>query len=127
MTEEFVSEPIQPVAGTFDTAGMTRGEPGLPQRFVWRDKEYTVAAVLEVWKEDGPCRHGSGEMYLRKHWFKIATEQGPQMTLYFERQARSKPAEQNEMVALHHRPRETAGWMTKERNARKSLPERQLG
>jgi len=90
MTEEFISEPIQPVAGTFDTTGMTRGEPGLPQRFVWRDQEYTVAAVLEVWKEDGPCRHGSGEMYLRKHWFKIATAQGPRMTLYFERQARSK-------------------------------------
>ena len=63
---------------------------GLPQRFVWRDREYTVAAVLAVWKEDGPCRHGSGEMYLRKHWFKIATHQGPQMTLCFERQARSK-------------------------------------
>jgi len=90
MAEEFVSEPIQPVAGTFDTTGMTRGEPGLPQRFVWRDQEYTVAAVLEVWKEDGPCRHGSGEQYLRKHWFKIATAQGPRMTLCFERQARSK-------------------------------------
>ena len=90
MTEEFVSEPIQPVTGTFDAAGMTRGEPGLPQRFVWRDTEYSVAAVLAVWKEDGPCRHGSGERYLRKHWFKIATEQGPQMTLCFERQARSK-------------------------------------
>jgi hypothetical protein len=91
MPEEFVSEPIEPVAGTFDTTGMTRGEPGLPQRFVWRDTEYTVAQVLEVWKEDSPCRHGSGEMYLRKHWFKVATEQGPIMTLYFERQARSRP------------------------------------
>lgn len=90
MAEEFVSEPIRPVPGTFDTRGMTRGEPGLPQRFVWRGSEYTVAAVLQVWKEDGPCRNGSGEMYLRKHWFKIATEQGPQMTLCFERQARSK-------------------------------------
>ncbi|HNS21062.1 MAG TPA: DUF6504 family protein [Sedimentisphaerales bacterium] len=90
MAEQFVSEPIQPVAGTFNTTGMARGEPGLPQRFVWRGVEYTVAAVLQVWKEDGPCRHGSGEMYLRKHWFKIATEQGPQMTLCFERQAKSK-------------------------------------
>ena len=90
MAEEFVSEPIKPVPGTFDTTGMTRGEPGLPQRFVWRDQEYTVAAVLAVWKEDGPCRHGSGERYLRKHWFKITTGQGPHMTLYFERQARSK-------------------------------------
>jgi hypothetical protein len=55
MTEEFVSEPIPPVAGTFDVTGMTRGEP-----------------------------------YLRKHGFQIATEQGPRMTLCFERQARSK-------------------------------------
>jgi hypothetical protein len=90
MAEDFVGEAIKPVAGTFDPAGMTRGEPGLPQRFVWRDTEYTLAAVLEVWKEDGPCRHGSGERYLRKHWFKILTEQGPCMTLFFERQARSQ-------------------------------------
>ena len=90
MAEEFVAELIHPVAGTFDPAGMARGEPGLPQRFVWRDTEYSVAAVLEVWKEDGPCHHGSGEQYLRKHWFKILTAQGPRMTLWFERQARSK-------------------------------------
>ena len=89
MAEEFVSEQIKPVAGTFDPAAMTRGEPGLPQRFVWRDTEYTLAAVLEVWKEDGPCRQGSGERYLRKHWFKVLTEQGPRMTIYFDRQARS--------------------------------------
>ena len=90
MAEEFVGEPIRPVGGTFDPIGMTRREPGLPQRFVWRDTEYTLATVLETWKEDGACRYGSGEMYLRKHWFKILTEQGPQMTIYFERQARSK-------------------------------------
>ncbi len=89
-TEQFVSEPIKPVADTFDPRGMVRGEPGLPQRFVWRDTEYAVADVLEVWKEDGPCRNGSPEMYLRKHWFRIATEQGVEMTLYFERQPRSK-------------------------------------
>jgi len=91
MPEEFVGEAIRPVAGTFDAAAMTRGEPGLPQRFVWRDTEYTLAAVLQAWKEDGDCHHGSGERYLRKHWFKIQTEQGPQMTVYFERQARSRP------------------------------------
>jgi hypothetical protein len=90
MSEEFVGEAIKPVAGTFDPAGMTRGEPGLPQRFVWRDQEYTLAAVLQAWKEDGPCRQGSSEQYLRKHWFKILTEQGPQMTIFFERQAGSQ-------------------------------------
>ncbi len=88
--EQFVSEPIKPVQGTFDPAGMTRGEPGLPKQFAWRDKEYTVTEVLEVWKEDGPCKSGSSEMYLRKHWFRVATEEGPEMTLYFERQPRSK-------------------------------------
>lgn len=90
MTERFVSEPIQPAAGTFDAAGMTRGEPGLPKQFTWRDQQYTVAEVLEAWKEDGPCRSGSPEMYLRKHWYRIRTIEGPEMTIYFERQARSK-------------------------------------
>ena len=49
MKDEFVSEPIKPVEGTFDTGGMTRGEPGLPGRFIWRDKEYIVAEVL-TWR-----------------------------------------------------------------------------
>jgi len=90
MSEEFISEPIEPVAGTFDTAAMTRGEPGLPGRFKWRDKEYAVADVLEAWKETGPCRSGGPERYLRKHWYKIMTEDGSEMTVYFERQPRSK-------------------------------------
>jgi hypothetical protein len=90
MDEDFISESIKPVAGTFNLAAMARGEPGLPGRFLWRRKEYAVADVLEVWKEDGPCRSGSPEMYLRKHWYKIRTADGLIMTLYFERQARSK-------------------------------------
>lgn len=90
MSEEFVSEPITPVEGTFDTTGMTRAEPGLPGRFVWREREYAVAEVLKAWKETGPCRSGSPEQYLRKHWYKIRTGDGLEMTLYFERQARAK-------------------------------------
>jgi len=90
MSEEFISEPIEPAAGTFDAAAMTRGEPGLPKQFKWRDEEYTVADVLETWKEAGPCRSGGPEQYLRKHWFKIRTESGLEMTVYFERQPRSK-------------------------------------
>ena len=89
-TEQFISEPIHPVEGTFDPSGMIRGEPGLPQRFVWRDTEYIVTDVLEAWKEDGPCQSGSSEMYLRKHWYRVATERGIEMTLYFQRQPRSK-------------------------------------
>ncbi len=90
MSEEFVSEPLVPVAGTFDAVGMTRGEPGLPSGFVWREQEYAVAKVLDVWKETGPCRSGGGEQYLRKHWFRIRTDGGLEMTIYFERQARTK-------------------------------------
>jgi len=90
MAEKFISESIKPVPGTSDTAAMTRGEPGLPGRFVWRDQEYEVAAVREVWKESGPCRSGSAEQYLRKHWFKFETTEGLTMTVYFERQARSR-------------------------------------
>jgi hypothetical protein len=90
MSEEFISEPIEPVVGTFDTAAMTRGEPGFPERFKWRDEEYAVAEVLEAWKETGSCRSGGPEKYLRKHWYKIRTDSGLEMTLYFERQARSK-------------------------------------
>jgi phosphoribosylglycinamide formyltransferase-1 len=90
MSEEFVSETIKPIEGTFDTAAMTRGEPGLPAKFIWRDKEYQVAELLETWKETGPCRNGSDEIYLRKHWYKIRTTDNIIMTLYFERQARSK-------------------------------------
>jgi hypothetical protein len=90
MSEEFISEPIEPLTGTFDTAAMTRGEPGLPGRFKWRDREYAVVDVIEAWKETGPCRSGGPEMYLRKHWYKIITEDGTEMTVYFERQPRSK-------------------------------------
>ena len=91
MEEKFVSESIEPVAGTFDTAGMARGEPGLPTRFTWRDKEFEVAEVLEKWQELGPCKSGSSEMYLRKHWFKVRCTEGSEMTIYFERQSRLKP------------------------------------
>lgn len=90
MVENFISEIIKPVTGTFDTAAMTRGEPGLPKKFTWREKEYEVTEVLEAWKETGPCKSGSDEQYLRKHWYKIRTNTGEIMTLYFERQARSK-------------------------------------
>jgi hypothetical protein len=90
MPDKFITEPIKPVEGTFDTAAMTRGEPGLPARFFWRDMEYQVAAVLEKWKELGPCKSGSPEMYLRKHWFRIRCTDGSEMTIYFERQPRSK-------------------------------------
>jgi hypothetical protein len=90
MTERFVSEPIRPAEDSFVFAGTPAGEPPVPQRFTWRDTEYTVAEVLERRRETGPCTHGSGELYARKHWFRVRTTTGEVMNLYFERHARSR-------------------------------------
>lgn len=84
----FVSERIEPLAGTFDTGRMVAGEPGLPQRFRWQGREYEVARVLDTWKSTGDCHSGSNERYVRKHWFWIATTDGGEMRLYFDRQPR---------------------------------------
>ncbi|MBN2217603.1 MAG: hypothetical protein JW719_09535 [Pirellulales bacterium] len=88
MTEQFIGEPIEPVAGTMDAGRMARGEPGIARQFRWRSDVVTVARVLRAWRETGPCRHGSGERYARKHWFEVATDSGTTMTIYFERTAR---------------------------------------
>ena len=85
MPTSFVSEPIVPLEASFDTRGMARGEPGLPQKFRWRKKEFVVATVLEQSKGHGDCRHGSGERYVRKHSFRIRTTDGTVMNLYFQR------------------------------------------
>ena len=96
---EFISEAITPVEGSFDTASMATGEPGLPQRFRWRGTEYEVATVLERRKTTGPCQHGSGEQYVRKHWLRIETTDGMEMELYFDRQSRTKDAKQRWWLA----------------------------
>ena len=90
MTDRFVSEPIHPAEDSFDFADTPVGEPPLPRRFTWRGTEYTVAEVLERRRETGPCTHGSGEFYARKHWFRVRTTTGEVMNLYFERHARSR-------------------------------------
>jgi phosphoribosylglycinamide formyltransferase-1 len=88
MRDHFVCESIKPVINSIDLFGMARGEPGLPQRFTWRGKEYSVGEVLDQWRETSGCTHGSGEKYVRKHWYKVLTTDGSEMTIYFERQAR---------------------------------------
>ena len=89
MAKQFISEAIAPVAQTMDTRRMARGEPGLPRKFLWRDREYEVAKVLDQWKETSGCRSGSDEQYVRRHWYRVRTTDGAEMKIYFERQARS--------------------------------------
>ena len=83
--EQFISEAIEPEAGSFEAGAMARGEPGLPRRFVWRGEGYAVGDVLEQWVTSVPER-GGGEVYLRRHWWRVRTECGRVMKLYCERQ-----------------------------------------
>jgi hypothetical protein len=92
ISQRFISEPLEPVKGMIDSAGMERGEPGLPMAFSWRGEPLRIQTVLRTWRELGPDRGGSAEMYARKHWFEIETASGQRARLYFERQARSTRA-----------------------------------
>ena len=85
MPERFISEPIKPLTETADTSRMALGEPGLPRGFVWRGRTVTLLAVLRSWRENGKCRHGGSEMYVRKHWYEVDTVSNGIMKIYFER------------------------------------------
>ena len=89
MTESFIGEGITPEDMSFSVSAMAMGKPGLPQKFSWQGKLFSVLEVLEEWKEAGDCRHGSGERYVRKHWFRVSTTENLEMKIYFERQRRS--------------------------------------
>ena len=86
---QLISEPLEPRPGSFDASVMARGEPGLPGGFTWRNQKMVLTEVLDHWKESGPCQHGSGERYVRKHWYKIRTDDHQIATIYFDRQSRS--------------------------------------
>jgi hypothetical protein len=88
-TETFIGEAITPEDTSFCASPMAMGKPGLPRTFSWKGARFSVREVLEEWKEAGNCRHGSGERYVRKHWFRVRTTENLEMKIYFERQARS--------------------------------------
>ena len=88
MKETFVGEAITPEDQSFSLTSMATGSPGLPRVFSWRGHRYSVLELLEEWKEAGDCRHGSGERYVRKHWYRVKTSGDLEMRLYFERQGR---------------------------------------
>lgn len=83
---EFISEPITPSAGTFDVSRMGRGEPGLPEGFTWREESASIVEVVETWKQSSR-EGGVGELYLRRHYYKLRMSDGSVWTVYFVRQA----------------------------------------
>ena len=90
MHERFVSGVIRPVGAAWDTSRMAVGEPGLPRQFVWRGQAIEIASVLRTWRETGKCRHGSPELYVRKHWFEVTTTGNTTMKIYFDRHPRGQ-------------------------------------
>ncbi len=88
--EQFVSEPITPIAESMDFRPALSGAPAIPNQFTWRGQTYTIARIISQWKEDGPCKSSAKEQYLRKHWLHIQTTDNHEMKIYFERQARTK-------------------------------------
>lgn len=84
---EFVSEPVIPLKGTSNAAAMARGEPGLPEAFDWRERTYKVVEVLERWKQSSrEGGHAQGELYLRRHYYKLRMDDGTTWTVYLVRQ-----------------------------------------
>ncbi len=92
--ETFVSEPIEPAAADsrpgaaieFDTAAMSRGEPGLPGGFRWRGETYLVRRVIRRWKQSGSeIGRANGEKYLRRHCFELAMSDDSVWSVYFLR------------------------------------------
>lgn len=91
--EQFISEPITPDPAALDASTAALGEPAIPLRFSWRKKTYAVIRVLERRKDYSPDRtHGSGELYLHRHWLEVVVDDGSIMKLYFERQPSSRGA-----------------------------------
>lgn len=86
---EFVSEPIVPDAGSFDTSPMAAGRPGLPRGFTWRDSHYAIRDVVSEWKASEAEDHARGERYYRKHFWRVRVESGQTMTIYAVRHTKS--------------------------------------
>jgi phosphoribosylglycinamide formyltransferase-1 len=100
--ESFVGEAITPEGQSFSVAPMATGRPGLPRQILWQGRSYSVLEVLEEWKEAGDCYHGSGERYVRKHWFRVRTTGDVEMKLYFERQKRSSGGSRWRLYSLRN-------------------------
>jgi len=93
--ETFIGEPIEPKPGSFDSAMMARGGPGIPRAFSWRGREYQVLGLIESWHTKQPG-HGMDREYdyMRKHFYRIKTTSGEVMTIAFDRKPQGERGRQ---------------------------------
>jgi hypothetical protein len=102
--DEFISESIEPRGAGFDAAAMARGEPGLPPGFLWRSDSYDIVERLESWKQSSPeGGRAGGELYLRRHYYKLRMSDGTLWTVYFTRQTPRTGSAQRRWFLLSRR------------------------
>ncbi|MCZ6836632.1 MAG: DUF6504 family protein [Planctomycetota bacterium] len=88
--EEFISEPITPEPGSFDTTLMAIGLASLPGAFTWRDQRFEIVECLEHVKQtSNEGGTAVGDRYLRRQSFTVRLDSGQIARIYVERQARS--------------------------------------
>lgn len=86
--EEFISEPVTPDRGSFDTSPMSEGLASLPAGFTWRGRRYEILECLEHHKQSSPEGGVAGrERYLRRQVFRVRLDSGQSATLYVLRHA----------------------------------------
>lgn len=88
-SQEFVSEPITPEAGSFGPEMMATGLASLPGAFIWRNRRYEIIECIGHEKRSAPEGWVEGhERYLRRQVFQVRLSTGQRATLYLERHAR---------------------------------------
>jgi Domain of unknown function (DUF6504) len=84
---DLISESIRPAGGFVEGAATARREPALPAGFSWRGDTYQVVATAGAWKEsDREGGRATGELYLRRHYYRLSMSDGSMWTVYFTRQ-----------------------------------------
>lgn len=78
---KFVSEPLDAP----QAAAALGGEPQLPSEFRRHDETITVKTVRRTWRSTKTDR---GDVYLKRHWFEFAAQDGRVFVVYFDRAAR---------------------------------------
>ena len=81
-----ISEALTPLEGTGDTRRMGLGEPGLPAGFEWRGNGHAIRELVAAWKQSDR-EGGSGQRYLRRHYYRLRMDDGATWTVYFTRQS----------------------------------------
>jgi hypothetical protein len=79
----FVSRPIKPRGNEFIT--QSSSGPPVPRTFAWDDRTLRISAVLRTWRGTKSDR---GDVYLKRHWFELRTEEGATIEVYYDRDAR---------------------------------------